>query len=623
MSSSYVPLTPAVAGFDEQGRLYSPAYGDVYHSPSGALGQAEHVFLRGNGLPERWRGRDAFTVCETGFGLGLNFLALWRAWRDDPQRARRLHVVSLEAHPFGREDLAALLARHAPEALAPLAAQLAAQWPPLLPGLHRLEFEGGAVTLTLGFGDAQALAPRLSARVDAYFLDGFAPERNPRMWEAPLLKDLARLAAPDATVATWACTGELRRALQEAGFAVRRAPGYGGKWHMTVGTATAGADAAPAAVGENARHALVVGGGLAGAGIAQALALRGWGVTVLDAGLARGVPAHAGHVAAALTPVLARDDNARARLSRAGSGRALARWAGLPGGAAPRVCGTVQLERDAGRAAALADTLATLAFPADWARAVSRDEASALAGLPLARGGVFFGQGMLVQPSELIPALLATPDVRAVPGSVARVERGADGWRALDAVGATLARADHVILANAFGAQQVLAASNLLAPLPRVAQMHALAGEVTLVPAAALGGGPRCVVGGEGYLLPDTGRGCVAGSTYVHGASEARIGAEGQRVTLDKAAGLLGGGFAAFHALAPGSLPGWAGWRAVLPGRLPAVGELPHAPGLWLAVGYASRGLSWSALMGDLIAARLCGEPSPLETDLAGLIAPR
>lgn len=623
MSSSYVPLTPAVAGFDEQGRLCSPAYGDVYHSPSGALGQAEHVFLRGNGLPERWRGRDAFTVCETGFGLGLNFLALWRAWRDDPQRAHRLHVVSLEAHPFGREDLAALLARHAPEALAPLAAQLAAQWPPLLPGLHRLEFEGGAVTLALGFGDAQALAPRLSARVDAYFLDGFAPERNPRMWEAPLLKDLARLAAPDATVATWACTGELRRALQEAGFAVRRAPGYGGKWHMTAGTATAGADAAPAAVGENARHALVVGGGLAGAGIAQALALRGWGVTVLDAGLARGVPAHAGHVAAALTPVLARDDNARARLSRAGSGRALARWAGLPGGAAPRVCGTVQLERDAGRAAALADTLATLAFPADWARAVSRDEASALAGLPLARGGVFFGQGMLVQPSELIPALLATPGVRAVPGSVARVERGADGWRALDAVGATLARADHVILANAFGAQQVLAASNLLAPLPRVAQMHALAGEVTLVPAAALGGGPRCVVGGEGYLLPDTGRGCVAGSTYVHGASEARIGAEGQRVTLDKAAGLLGEGFAAFHALAPGSLPGWAGWRAVLPGRLPAVGELPHAPGLWLAVGYASRGLSWSALMGDLIAARLCGEPSPLETDLAGLIAPR
>lgn len=621
MSSSYVPLTPAVVGFDAQGRLYSPAYGDVYHSPSGALGQAEQVFLRGNGLPERWRGRGAFTVCETGFGLGLNFLALWRAWRDDPQRPRRLHMVSLEAHPFGREDLAALLARHAPEPLAGLAAQLAARWPPLLPGLHRLEFEAGAVTLTLGFGDAQALAPRIAARVDAYFLDGFAPERNPRMWDTPLLRNLARLAAPGATLATWACTGELRRALQAAGFEARRAPGYGGKWHMTVATASGGADAAPAAADDDARHALVVGAGLAGAGIAQALALRGWRVTVLDAALGQGEAAHAGHVAAALTPVLARDDNARARLSRAGSGRALARWADLPGGAAPRVCGTVQLDRDAGRAAALADTLATLAFPADWVRAVSQDEASALAGLPLARGGVFFGQGMLVQPSLLIPALLATPGVRVVPAQVARLTRAASGWCARDGADSILAQADTVVLANAFGARAVLDASGLLAPLPRVAQMHALAGEVTLIPAAALGGGPRCVVGGEGYLLPDTGAGCVAGSTYVHGAAEARVGAEGQRVTLDKAAGLLGAG--ALRALAPGTLPGWAGWRAVLPGRLPAVGELAHAPGLWLAAGYASRGLSWSALMGDLIAARLGGEPSPLETDLSALIAPR
>ncbi|MGN6459104.1 MAG: FAD-dependent oxidoreductase, partial [Achromobacter mucicolens] len=150
-----------------------------------------------------------------------------------------------------------------------------------------------------------------------------------------------------------------------------------------------------------------------------------------------------------------------------------------------------------------------------------------------------------------------------------------------------------------------------------------VAGEVTLIPAAALDGGPRCIVGGEGYLLPDIGVGCVVGSTYVHGAAEASVGAEGQRVTLGKAAGLLAGHFPAFDALVPGDLPGWAGWRAVLPGRLPAVGELPHAPGLWLAAGYASRGLSWSALMGDLIAARLMAEPLPLETDLAQLVSPR
>jgi len=113
------------------------------------------------------------------------------------------------------------------------------------------------------------------------------------------------------------------------------------------------------------------------------------------------------------------------------------------------------------------------------------------------------------------------------------------------------------------------------------------------------------------------------GSTYMHGATQTQVSAEGQRVTLDKAAGLLSGHFPEFDALVPGTLPGWAGWRAVLPGRLPAVGELPHAKGVWLAVGYASRGLSWSALMGDEIAARLTGEPGLLETDLAQLVSPR
>ncbi|WMD18521.1 FAD-dependent 5-carboxymethylaminomethyl-2-thiouridine(34) oxidoreductase MnmC [Achromobacter seleniivolatilans] len=623
MSVSYSPLTPAVAGFDADGRLYSPVYSDVYHSPAGALGQIEHVFLRGNGLPERWRGHDVFTVCETGFGLGLNFLALWKAWLDDPQRPASLHMVSVEAHPFERDDLAALLERLAPESWAGQTRQLLAQWPLLLPGLHRLEFEGGAVTLTLGFGDAQVLAPRLSVRADAFFLDGFAPERNPAMWTVPLLRDLAKLAAPGATLATWACSGALRQALQDAGFEVRRAPGYGGKWHMTVGTAReAGSAAAPPRA--RAGHAVVVGAGLAGAGIAQALAMRGWRVTVVDAGRAAGAPAHAGHLAAALTPVVARDDNARARLSRAGSQRALARWQGLSDGAAPRVCGTVQVERDAGKSAALAVTLETLAFPAEWVRQVDRDEASALAGLPLARGGVFFAQGMLVRPNRLIDALLRTAGVTALPAKVARVEQAGQGWRVLDEHDAELVQADTVVLANAAGAHGLLAASGLLDALPRVAQMHALAGEVTLVPAKALAGGPRCIVGGEGYLLPDVGEGCVVGSTYVHGATVASIGAEGQRVTLDKAAGLLmSGHFPAFDALEPGSLPGWAGWRAVLPGRLPAVGELPQAKGLWLAIGYASRGLSWSALMGDLIGARLCGEPAPLETDLSKLISPR
>ncbi|WP_033463182.1 FAD-dependent 5-carboxymethylaminomethyl-2-thiouridine(34) oxidoreductase MnmC [Bordetella bronchiseptica] len=623
MSAPYAPLQPAVVAHDEQGRLYSAAYGDVYHSRDDAAGQAEHVFLRGNGLPQRWRGRARFTVCETGFGMGLNFLALWQAWRDDPARPRRLHMLSLEGHPFAREDLLAVLRAHAPAGLQALATQLAAQWPPLLPGLHRLEFEGGALTLTLGFGAAQQLAPRLTARVDAYFLDGFAPRGNPAMWDPHMLQALARLAAPDATLASWCSAGQVRQALQQAGFAVRRAPGFGGKWHMTLGQRLPGAATPDDAPDDDGAPVLVVGAGLAGAAVAHALALRGRAVTVLDAARLAGAASHAGHAAAALTPVIARDDNPRARLSRAGSQRAWLRWRDLPAPAAPRRCGTVQLERDAGRAAALAQTLQILQFPADWVRMVDRDQAGALAGLPVARGGVFFADGMLVRPGALIDALLAGEGISTIAAQAARLRRHGAQWQVLDAQGRQVAQAPVVVLANAADAPRLLADSGLLEPLPRLARMHALAGEVTLLPAEALSGGPRCVVGGEGYLLPAVDGWCVAGSTYVHGAAQALTGAEGQRVNLDKAAGLLGQAPAALASLQPGSLPGWAGWRAVLPGRLPAVGPLAHAPGLWLAAGYASRGLSWAALMGDVIAARLCGEPGPLETDLLAQIAPR
>ena len=186
----------------------------------------------------------------------------------------------------------------------------------------------------------------------------------------------------------------------------------------------------------------------------------------------------------------------------------------------------------------------------------------------------------------------------------------AGNGRALDAAGRELARADTMILANAAGARGVLDASGLLEPwLPRVAQMHALAGEVTLLPAAALEGGPRCIIGGEGYLLPDTGEGCVAGSTCPRRGTGAdqRRGAAGHVGQGRRLAGRRRSGLECADARQPARLGGVAGGSAACPPW-----GIGPCPGLWMAAGYASRGLSWSALMGDLIGARLMGEPSPL-----------
>ncbi len=621
MAPVFTPLIPSRPAFEAGGVPYSPRYGDIYHAAQGAIEQARHVFLAGNALPERWRGRERFTVCETGFGLGLTFLALWRAWRDDPQRCGRLHVVSVEAHPFAREDLAQLLATQAPPGWQDMASQLLAAWPPLLPGLHRLDLDGGRVTLTLAFGLAERVVPQLRLAADAFFLDGFSPARNPEMWSESLMKGLAKLAAPGATAATWASAGAVRRALQAAGFEVEKRPGFGGKRHMTVARfsprfARPGAARVPPAPA--ARHAVVVGAGVAGSGVAHALALRGWRVTVLDAaaGLA---PAGTGHVAAALTPVLAKDDAPRARLTRAGALRAAARWAPWMDGHIVDRCGTVQQAKSDGQVAGMHAMLEVLGFPAEWVRPVTQEEASALAGCRTSRGGVFFPGGLRVRPHALCQALLASPGIELRAGRAARIApRLGGGWQVVDAGGAVLAEGGVVVLANAGDAPRLLADSGWAGPGRadcRFFQQKRIAGQITLLPADT--GQPRCVVAGDGYVLPPVDGYRVVGSTYVHDAEEAAATQAGHALNLDRLARLLPELAARVE---PGAIRGWAGWRAVLPGRLPVIGELPDAPGLWVAAGYASRGLSWSALAGDIVAASLEGEPMPLEGDLLRMV---
>lgn len=223
-------IQTAELAFSPEGIPWSATFDDIYHTTDGGLGQVEYVFLASNGLPQRWQHRRHFTILETGFGLGLNFLATWNAWRNDPQRSTYLHFISVEKYPFKAADLAQLHARW-PE-FAELSAELIAAWPQLTAGRHDLCLDGGAVQLTLLLGDALEQLPQLEAQANAIYLDGFAPSRNPDMWSAPLFAQLQRLAAPDCSVATWASAGFVRNGLKDAGFAVVKAKGFGGKRHM-------------------------------------------------------------------------------------------------------------------------------------------------------------------------------------------------------------------------------------------------------------------------------------------------------------------------------------------------------------------------------------------------------
>ena len=193
-------------------------------------------------------------------------------------------------------------------------------------------------------------------------------------------------------------------------------------------------------------------------------------------------------------------------------------------------------------------------------------------------------------------------------------------WQALDPFGKVLASAEHIVLAAGMRTQTLLKQSGLLGENARLSAMHALGGEVSFIPSAELAGGPKCIVSGDGYVLPDFEGYCVIGSTYAHAAQEVLVTLEGVEGNLKRAAGLLNIPMLSEY-LKDRSFGGWAGWRAVLPGRLPAIGPVLHAPGVWVACGFASRGLTWAALAGDLIAGALNGEPLVLENDIIGVIS--
>ncbi len=621
-----MPLTPARLAFTDDGTPWSPEFGDVYHSADGGPGQAEHVFLQGNGLPQRWRGRERFVILELGFGTGLNFLATWAAWHDDPGACRRLHYVALEGHPFTAADLATLHARW-PQ-FAPLAQQLRACWPVLTPGLHRIEFAGGRLVLTLAFGEVTKLLARLSARFDACYLDGFDPRKNPAMWSPAVFKRLARLAAPAATLATWSVAAAVREGLKAAGFECARRPGFGRKREMLSAQLAAERPrpAAASATTSPARHALVIGAGLAGSAVCERLAARGWQITLLErhTGPAR---ESSGNLAGVVRPLLSLDDNIASRFTRAAYLHSLRTWAGLEPPPRWSGCGVLQIARDAEHAALQQRVVEAHAYPADYVRYLDRAEASARVRWPLAHGGWHFPTGGWASPPSVCNALLAAcgDAIDACYGAeVAQLRRQAGQWQAVDGTGRVLASAPVVILAG--GSSPLWPAEAPALPLRRVR------GQVSHIPSARL---PpiHLALCREGYLTPAVdGLVCVGASYDFDADPLPRIA--GHVGNLKRLAQLLP---AAEIGIEAEQLAGRVGFRCVAPDRLPVVGalaeaapahrearleEVPRLAGVYALTGLASRGLTWASLAAELLASQIEDEPMPLETDLVEALDP-
>lgn len=618
--------------WDASGQPLSRAYGDVYFSRASGLEETRYVFLQQNRLPERFvalSAGDVFTIGETGFGTGLNFLCAWQLFEALAPQGARLHFVSVERFPLTAADLAQALTLW-PE-LAAYSTALQQQYQAIHPGFQRLILGNGRITLTLLIGDVLERLPELDARCDAWFLDGFAPAKNPEMWTPALFAELARLSRPGTTLATFTCAGFVRRGLNEAGFAMAKVPGFGHKREMLAGALERPAVGAsipwygrpPRCQGP--RTAIVIGAGLAGCATAASLARRGWQVRVIER---HGAPAQeaSGNPQGVLYLKLSAHDTPLSRLILDGFGLTLRELQALPPGSAWSPCGVLQLAltaKDAQRQAQLAAH-----FPSDLLQQLDRDAASARAGIGLTAGGLFFPEGGWVHPPALCAHWLAHPDIELITGTVVTaLQQAATGWQVV--TDRADLQATIVVVASAAQAR------TLLPELP----LKAIRGQLSNLPETPASQALATVVCGEGYLAPAReGRHCL-GASFVFDRDDTEPSQAEHLSNLQLLAELSPELAASYEAH---TLEGRVAFRCTSPDYLPLVGPVvdealfarryqalaydarqvpeqaaPWREGLYLNLAHGSRGLVTTPLAAELLAAWLDDEPLPVARQVA------
>ncbi|MBH3359927.1 bifunctional tRNA (5-methylaminomethyl-2-thiouridine)(34)-methyltransferase MnmD/FAD-dependent 5-carboxymethylaminomethyl-2-thiouridine(34) oxidoreductase MnmC [Pseudomonas guariconensis] len=638
-------LQHAQIDWDDQGRPHSRQYDDVYFSKNEGIEETQHVFLEQNRLRERCTAltpQDCLVIGETGFGTGMNFYCAWQLFAEHAPRGARLHFVSVEKYPLTREDLARAVQ---------LWPQLEPYWQPLLAqyvavhgGFQQFSFDHGRVTLTLMVGDALAQLPTLDAQVDVWFLDGFAPAKNPDMWTPELFAQLARLSRPGTTLGTFTTTGWVRRGLIAAGFAMRKVPGIGKKWEVMHGQfqgwpaeqpAPAEPEpwyARPAPV-QGPRHALVIGAGLAGSATAASLAARGWQVSVLERHDAPAQEA-SGNPQGVLYLKLSAHGTTLSQMILSGFGYTRRWLQQLQRGQDWDDCGVLQLafdDKEAQRQAKLAE-----AFDSTLLHVLDQAQAESVAGVALPAGGLFYPEGGWVHPPALCQAQLQHPHIELLTHQEVIELRKVDGrWQAWDGE-RLLASAPVVVLAGAAEIRRFEACAEL--PLKRIR------GQITRLPATEASRALRTVVCAEGYVAPPRGDEHTLGASFdFHNDVLAPTVAEHQgnlslldEISTDLAERLN------TSVLDPARLQGRAAFRCTSPDYLPIVGpvadaqaftdtyavlakdarQVPDTPcpwldGLYVNSGHGSRGLITAPLSGELVAAWVCGEPLPLPRTVA------
>ncbi|PUA27217.1 MAG: bifunctional tRNA (5-methylaminomethyl-2-thiouridine)(34)-methyltransferase MnmD/FAD-dependent 5-carboxymethylaminomethyl-2-thiouridine(34) oxidoreductase MnmC [Cellvibrio sp. 79] len=654
--------------WDEDGQPLSSVFGDVYFSRANGLEETRHVFLQHNQLAQRWQAlpeTTQFTIAETGFGSGLNFLAAWELWLATAPTSAQLHFVSVEKFPLTKDDLVRSLALW-PQ-LQSLSQQLIDSYPCMIgEGFHRLSFMDGRIKLTLIINDAargflqlltttDPLYSAYSPKVDAWFLDGFAPSKNPQMWSEDLFSCIHQLSKAGTTAATFSAAAIVKKGLKFAGFTLEKVAGFGRKREMLKASmadnncdyfypqpAYKSSSPFPSPWSINAnpnihakKQAIIIGAGLAGCTSARALAERGWKIILLERNSAIASEA-SGNPQGVLYAKLSHKEEAQAEFNLASMQFAQAfyssRWENIG-----EKSGVLQLAHCTSEQLLQTQLREKFSSANELVQFVSAPQASEIAGTPLDFDAIHFPNAGWINPTKLCVQLVQHPLIQVITATNALdIERDDGNWYINNN---PALRAPVVIIANARDAQHFKQIRHL--------PIKSIRGQITYLPATTASKKIKTVICSEGYIAPAKDGIHCTGATFNLKEESAELRIEDHQTNLENLHEPLKDLVDEWENQDKNLLGGRVAFRCTLPDYLPAVGPVAdeismlnnfaplrknarafiqdtgkYLPGLYLNIGHGSRGLAYTPLCAEILAAHINNEPFPIANELVNALNP-
>lgn len=683
-------LEPAEIDWDDDNVPIAANFEDIYFQKLLGLQETEYVFLEQNELASRWsentdkqQGNQAkhFTIAETGFGTGLNFLATWKLWNEIAPKSWHLHFISTEKHPLRANDLAKSLQLWPQLKL--YSEQLIEQYPPLIPGYHLLDFDSDNVHLHLLFGDAIESFEQLRSsdhpdfsdaslhKVDAWFLDGFAPAKNPSLWSDSLYLLMAQLSKPGTTLSTFTAVSAVRRGLTKHGFSMKKLAGFK-KRNMLSGIFCEDKNddfealkpkseptqkhynkgvKAPWYIADSKRHAhlenkhvAIIGGGLAGTTSAYALAKRGWKVTLIE-----------------------REDTLASGASGNSQGMLYTSFSPLPGivntftltsylyalrfykqllklnvidSKTVDFCGMLQLATSSKQKNMYESLRESFRDHADLIQFFDAAQASEIAGIKIEHPAWFSPGSGWVSPINLCHALASHPNITVINNKNILTLEYDKTWQLISqenerGQSTAIANAATVIIANGFDA-------NLLSQ-SQALPIKAIRGQITSIQSRGEIEKLNTVICHEGYITPAAEGSHQLGATFDLGDNDTSLRPADHQRNLDSLYTALPSVFDKNTTIDGGRV----GLRCTTPDYLPIAGQLhdrqafihdyqalrknsnekidsagQYYPGLYINIGHGSRGLTSTPLCSELLAAQITGHCPPMTRTLVKALNP-